>query len=118
MHNKNITELIKKLLARHISLRDCDRTLTTVIWQMEASENCHTFIDFLDLYQLGKITPADTITRMRRKVQEEYPELRGKLWARRKEATKVVQDQLGYGKQFIPQPKNQQRLFENGRSFQ
>ena len=51
----------------------------------------------MQMFANSKLTNIKTIERMRRKLQEEHPDLRGKLYVARKEA---IQDQwkkdLGY----------------------
>ena len=55
-------------------------------------------LEFMQMFANSKLTNIKTIERMRRKLQEEHPELRGKLYVVRKE---TIQDQwrkdLGYG---------------------
>jgi hypothetical protein len=44
----------------------------------------------------NKIPSADSITRYRRKIQEEHIELRGKKYNERQNKTKKVKTELGY----------------------
>jgi hypothetical protein len=44
----------------------------------------------------GKLTSADTITRVRRLIQEETPELRGKKYNERQAKQSIVKKDLGY----------------------
>jgi hypothetical protein len=57
--NKTLMEKIRVYLSLHPETRDCDRTLTTLIWTGE-------------------------LTRARRKLQEEDKTLRGEKWYLRK----------------------------------
>jgi hypothetical protein len=70
------------------SLRDDDKLLVANIWYQELldknidSKKFSAF-DFLQMYADDTLTNSDIITRARRKVQEENPQLRGKNWAKR-----------------------------------
>jgi hypothetical protein len=44
----------------------------------------------------GQFTSSESITRMRRKVQEEFKELRGEKYAKRQANQTQVKKQLGY----------------------
>ena len=77
----NLADKITKLLTIRPHLRDNDRRLTCNIWwDSVPNPESITFKDFTDLYIKGKIPESDSITRCRRKVQEEIKELRGKSW--------------------------------------
>ena len=80
----NLSDQVVKLLKKKSHLRDNDRRLICNIW-WKSINNPKTilFKDFIDLYIAGKIPESDSITRCRRKVQEEIKELRGEAWERR-----------------------------------
>ena len=87
--NKSLIEKIRVYLSLHPETRDCDRTLTTLIWSGELNtfSDDHiktTLQSFLISYRNGKLTCADSITRARRKLQEEDKTLRGEKWYLRK----------------------------------
>ena len=95
-------ETIKKILLDKPHLRDNDNKLIAAYWFRELkNKNVNveeiTALDFLHRYADNKLTNAETIRRMREKLQEEYPEVRGRAYAIRKG---VVQDEwrkkLGY----------------------
>lgn len=66
---------VYKLLKDHQELRDDDKKLTWSVWALEGlAWNMMTKEAYL------KATSAESITRARRKVQEEYPLLRGKTY--------------------------------------
>ena len=46
------------------------------------------------IIQSGRLSQADTITRVRRKLQEEIPSLRGANYEKRHAATKVVKEEI------------------------
>ena len=87
-------ELVARWLKESPATRDDDALLCATIWYAEAKRKglLSDGIAFLMAYSKGMFTPAETITRSRRKVQEMMPELRGKNYKIRKQA----------GKQFKP----------------
>jgi hypothetical protein len=95
-------ETIRKLLIKTPYLRDSDNKLIATIWfkEIEAKEldpNTISAYDFLKLYAASAVSNAETIRRMRAKLQEECPELRGEVYNLRKG---IIQDKwrndLGY----------------------
>ena len=97
-------EIVKKLLIEKSHLKDSDNKLIATFWFNELkNKNINpskiTGLDFMKLFAESKLTNIKTIERMRRKLQEECPELRGKLYKVRKEN---LQDKwkkdLGYEK--------------------
>ena len=96
-------KVIESLLKRSPHLKDSDSKLIATYWfrelgykGLDAKEM--TAYDFLKQYAESKLTNAETIRRMRAKLQEEKPELRGKVYNSRKG---IIQDKwqkdLGYG---------------------
>lgn len=73
-----------ELLSKCPHLRDDDNKLVANVWysQLESKSDMTAF-QFLEGYAKGKFANSDSVTRMRRKLQEEFPELRGKKWAKR-----------------------------------
>ena len=97
-----IKEEVKALLIDKPHLRDSDPKLISTYWWLELKRkdidpNKMTGFEFMKMFADSKLTNIKTIERMRRKLQEECSELRGKLYKVRKEA---IQDQwkkdLGY----------------------
>lgn len=87
-----ISDRVAKLLTSHPHLRDDDYKLVANIWHQEAHHIGTA--DILKLYASQRLTCADTITRARRKLQEENVHLRGKLWAARHKEEEVVKEDL------------------------
>tara|TARA_R100001440_G_scaffold38976_1_gene58622 strand:- start:442 stop:747 length:306 start_codon:yes stop_codon:yes gene_type:complete len=84
--NKTLLNKIRIYLTLHPETRDCDRKLTTMVWKGEV-DKYGTFVsihNFFDLYKNSKLTNSDSITRVRRKLQEEDKTLRGQKWYIRK----------------------------------
>ena len=91
----NLSDQVIKLLKKKSHLRDNDRRLTCNIWWKSVSKpELLMFEDFINLYIEGKIPESDSITRCRRKVQEEKKELRGESWDRRHGLEKIIQEEI------------------------
>ena len=91
----NLLDQVTTLLTKKSHLRDSDRRLICNIWWKAAPHpELLMFEDFIKLYIDGKIPESDSITRCRRKVQEEKEELRGKSWDRRHGLEKIIQEEI------------------------
>lgn len=88
----SIMDRVKELLEKYPHLRDSDNKLVANIWNQEKQDT--DAFGFLQLYADGKITPADSITRARRKLQELHPELRGKKYDQRHREEKKVRKNI------------------------
>ncbi len=86
---KSIFDNVVRFLKSKEAYRDDDRLLAARYWYDEISDKLHkpteaaSAMDVLRLYKDGKLTNHDTITRARRKAQEEIPALRGKTYSER-----------------------------------
>ena len=95
-------EEIKRLLIKHKHLQDSDPKLISTYWFNEVKEkglNMYemTAYDFLKLFADSKLTNTETISRMRRQVQEEHEDLRGKYYQiRQGTKQKEWKQRLGY----------------------
>ena len=95
-------ETIKKILFEKPHLRDNDNKLIAAYWFRELRSkgieaDSITALDFLHKYADSKLTNAETIRRMRAKIQEQYPHLRGKAYSIRKgEIQDKWRKDLGY----------------------
>jgi hypothetical protein len=100
---KTIQGKIKELLIQKIYLRDCDKKLCTHIWYREllakGIDPAAPTTDFFRLYAAGKVTSDATVARLRAKLQELHPELRGQKYLERQNKQSKVQSDLGYGSQ-------------------
>jgi hypothetical protein len=84
---------VKSLLEMEEGLRDNDTRLIAIYWAYEIGIEQLKGLsanDFLANVAAGKLTPADTITRARRKVQEDNEELRGVKYKKRKAAAEQL----------------------------
>jgi len=84
----NVKPSVKNLLTKFSSLRDSDRLLVAEFWKQELKALKTN--DLLMMLKAGNLTSYDSITRVRRKVQEENKKLRGKLYKERKAIGKQV----------------------------
>ena len=97
----DIKQTVIDLLKQYTDFKDNDNQLVAWFWKLEMekmgypSPNTPTS-NFLKLMAFGKLTSSDTITRVRRLVQEESPELRGKTYAQRQAKQSQVKKDLGY----------------------
>ena len=78
-----LREQVREMLIKYPSTRDDNPRLCCKIWRWQAMELGRTdlrnvsFTWFEQKYGEGKISPADSITRQSRLLQENHPELRG-----------------------------------------
>ena len=84
---------VMALLETYKSYRDDDMKLLADIWQTEMLDHSAEDGVLMALYN-GKLTSPETIIRVRRKVQEQYPELRGEKWKARHRAQESVKEEL------------------------
>ena len=90
-----VKDRVKALLVKHPHLRDDDNKLIATIWKfqlikMDLDPNTTPTYNFFALYSQRKLINAETIRRVRQKIQEENPELRGTVnEARQKEGEAV-----------------------------
>lgn len=84
---KNLQDVVQALLEKFPEFKDDDNRLIAHIWWKHLKNNDIPediiTMDFLKLYAKGEIPQADMITRARRKVQQDFPHLRGKVWEER-----------------------------------
>lgn len=97
---KLLCETVRKLLSTTPEYRDDDRRLVAHVWMnqcggIEKLKNLSAY-DFLKSYcrNKGILSSHDSITRARRKVQEQSPELRGNNYYKRMEQESVVRKEI------------------------
>lgn len=88
---ENIQENIKQILVNNPSARDCDFALVSLYAARNYPQGIPSFTQVLIDMKSGKMPGFDTITRLRRKIQQLYPVLRGNDYNRRK---KVMQPKV------------------------
>ena len=93
-----IKDKVQKLITENPHLRDNDEKLMANIWYQESEEKgVESLFDFLRRYSNGEFSNSESIRRIRQKIQETNPELRGSAYKNRttEKVTEVRQD-LGY----------------------
>ncbi len=92
-----IKDQVHKLIAVKPELRDNDLRLIAEYYfyhvGREEIKNLSA-IDLLSMMAEGKLPHSESITRVRRKLQEEYPDLRGKTYKARKQEEEKVRQQI------------------------
>lgn len=98
--NKAIEERIVHFLTKYPKLRDSDDRLVANMWAEDMGGQLATqgisLHDFLVKYADGELTMAESITRIRRKIQSERPELRGETYKLRDAHELKIEKDLGY----------------------
>jgi len=100
----NTKEKVEKLLSEKPHLRDDDQRLIANIWHKELSEYGKlakeiSGFELLAVLSEGNVlTSSEGICRCRRKLQEEYPELRGNSWRERHKNEEKIEKDLGYAR--------------------
>lgn len=93
-----LKQRIQNLLEKVPSLRDNDLRLIANIWVAEigGKEKAHkiTAHDFLEKYSKGSLTNPESVRRLRQKIQEENPLLRGNLYEKRQKHANSIKNQI------------------------
>tara|TARA_R100001244_G_scaffold125129_1_gene95092 strand:+ start:678 stop:989 length:312 start_codon:yes stop_codon:yes gene_type:complete len=89
-------DLVKFILMRSPEARDNDNILLWIVWKKE-----YPIIDidieaFKELFLSKKLPSMESITRARRRVQEQNSNLRGLRYEKRQSNQKVYKEDLGY----------------------
>ncbi len=86
-------ERVRKILTFNPECRDSDNKLMAIIWQEDLDNKDENTNDFFLLLGANKLSSFESITRCRRKLQEQYHNLRGQKWMQRHEQEcEVVQE--------------------------
>lgn len=95
---KNTKNAVEKQLKLNPKFRDSDSKLVATIWWLEIIEKMSiskmSAIDLLKVIGNKKVTSWSSITRVRRKLQEINPELRGEKYQKRQDSTKKYVEEL------------------------
>ena len=88
-------DIVFDLLSKHPVLRDNDKLLISLVWNTQLEQKDYEGSrDFLDVMLLGYLAKPESVTRARRKIQEDNPLLRGKTHGKRQEEQSNVLNQL------------------------
>ena len=101
MNYLDCRRIVHGLILKHHVLRDNDYKLVVAVWNRELLEQDISIreISGYDAFKLvsdGKVSPVESITRCRRKLQEEFPALRGARYNERHGIETEVKEELGY----------------------
>lgn len=96
---RTIKELVENILENKIETRDNDSILVIEVWKLELKNlGYHPTLSeikvFYDLYSNNKLSNSESITRVRRKLQEHNPRLRGDLYGVRHDYTDEIKHQI------------------------
>lgn len=87
---KDIRSNVEELLVNYPHLRDNDYKLVATyhLFELGGREKANqiTASEFLEKYANGKLTNTESIRRVRAKLQEDNPRLRGTKWSERKKS--------------------------------
>jgi len=95
--NKALKKIVEGVLEREPATRDSDKLLTLKVWALKHPELRNkefSFVDFSRLFLRENVPSMDNITRTGRKIKEQRPELRGRLYKSRKEKEQVVRKEI------------------------
>lgn len=94
----HLLQRVVDLLTKNPVFRNSDEKLMSEVWYEDmvvlSQETRTHYLTFLRLLGEGKLTPYESITRMRRKAQELHPELRGSNYHSRLDNQESVKDDL------------------------
>lgn len=85
-------EKVKHILENYESTRDCDMKLLSIFWLMESRGTDYDLKQFLK--RLHTFTTAESITRCRRKIQEQFPHLRWKSYESRQTEFNFITEKI------------------------
>jgi hypothetical protein len=95
---KDVKSIVEELLIRNPKTRDSDNLLVATYYfyeegGKEALQNKSAY-DFLKNMSSGNLTSFESISRARRKIQEQNPLLRGSNYKERKEMSENVRENI------------------------
>lgn len=97
-----IIKEVQKRLENNTKMRDDDSLLIADIWreQLEGM-GAKSMYDVLNAIAGKMLHSPESIRRSRQKIQQTYPNLRGKVYEFRMQKELEVLDELGYGKSLV-----------------
>lgn len=85
---------VVKLLTEDVATRDDDNLLIVETWKHQGLGEKASIDALLTKLQKGELSPPETITRVRRKLQEKHKNLRGHTYYIRKNLEQEAKNQL------------------------
>ena len=90
-----VKDLVFEILTNDPLTRDNDNLLICEVWKRQVDNlNFMNFVKFENLFTQNKLHAPESITRCRRKHQEQNPHLRGQEYYKRHEQQEEVKNQL------------------------
>jgi hypothetical protein len=96
-HLKSIKRAVRVALENHPEYRDNDKKLVAYIYYCTIGSQNMPYVSAMGVLNLiadGTLPFPDHITRVRRKLQEDNPELRGKTWAKRHQLAEEYRQEI------------------------
>jgi hypothetical protein len=93
---KAIACKVYSVLTEVSETRDDDRLLLAHIWIKEVGNEKGNLKEFFEQFLSGKLSNPETVTRIRRKLQEQHTSLRGEKWEIRHNMEGEVCQQLTF----------------------
>ena len=93
----SVKDKVKALLESFLPLRDDDNKLLAYFWFYQVGEGnikSSSAKDLLKKISDGELANSETIRRVRQKIQEENPKLRGKSYRLRKSQAEEVRQEI------------------------
>lgn len=92
----NLKLKIQRILSNHKEARDSDAVLTVYVWQEEQSHltRSSSLGSFIDLFLDNGFSSTESIRRVRQKLQEHTPALRGEVYYKRHKHQDKVKNYL------------------------
>ena len=95
---KNKEFIVKDILTKHPKARDNDSLLLAYVWVYQCGGKVYakdiSMWDFILDFTRKNFAEVSGITRCRRKLQEEHPELRGELYDKRHQMKDSVKEEI------------------------
>lgn len=94
---KKLEVIVEKLLIHQPQTRDNDKLLILKVWAYQnpqLRDSNYSFTNFAVNYLNGLYADSESITRARRKLQENNPHLRGEKWYERHQEAEEVRKQI------------------------
>jgi predicted nucleic acid-binding Zn ribbon protein len=84
MSLQTVKRNVETILRQHPRTRESDNVLIPTYWWIhDRATECKTALEVMHMIADGKLTGFESITRSRRLLQNEFPELRGKNYRER-----------------------------------
>jgi hypothetical protein len=94
---KKLEVIVEKFLLMQPETRDNDKLLILKVWAYQnpsIRQPEFSFLNFATSYLKGSYADSESITRARRKLQENNPNLRGEKWYERHEEAAKVRNEI------------------------